>query len=661
MAGRVLNNMSRILVIDDDAGNRLIVKSRLSDLGYDVLPAETGAAGLIEAREQPLDLVMVSAGLGSGIDAVEVCRRLKAMPETHAIPVLLYSNLPAGQEELGRAYSAGCDSFVGKQELPVMDLMVRALLRAKALHDDLADQSRALEQQNRRLREERQQVADLETAVRESGQQALLVRELSAGRPDGVLLVDADGFLRRADRGASEFFGNRSEGKNLGRLAPASGLEAFVRDARTESREGFRFDLPPIGNRSGRSLTASVVPLVSNSGGEDEGWKVVLLLDAGRRRVAAEILRVQEPGIPRHQLGPLVEAARELFSPQNFVGDHEAVVQARQAALEYGDHHEPLLICGEAGVGKSQLGYTMHYQSQATGPLLHARCAALATESLERELIGYVKGAFDDAVVDRPGLLQMAGDGCVLLEELDAMSLELQGRLVELLETGKVSRIGSERRETVEARLIATLSRSAEEALAQGKLRQDLYELFTRRVFLPPLRERLEDVPRLALHFVARFGPCRGIGKVQDDVLSALCSYDWPGNVRELAEHLEGACRGAQGETLSLHCLPQVVKDMWDGTAQHELLPLPRGGVVDGTHAVGLKVEGRGSTVVPAAAPRRRPWDLGDDDPISLEHYEMKALLRALDHVEGDKLKAAKLLKVGKSTLYRKLKRFKIG
>src|SRR5690606_5913421 len=102
--------MSRILVIDDDPGNRLIVRSRLSDLGYEVLTEESGANGLVEARSAKVDLLMVAAGIGPGIDATEVCRRLKGIPETSGIPLIIYSNLPANPEELARAYDAGCDA-----------------------------------------------------------------------------------------------------------------------------------------------------------------------------------------------------------------------------------------------------------------------------------------------------------------------------------------------------------------------------------------------------------------------------------------------------------------------------------------------------------------------------------------------------------------------
>jgi len=264
--------MSRILIIDDDPGNRLIVKSRLTDLGYEVLVAESGATGLVEARNCGAGLFLVSASLGSGIDAVEVCRRLKAIPETTAVHVLIYSNLPVSPEELARAYGAGCDAFVPKLEMPALDHVVRVQLRNKAIQEDLAEQNRVLDQHNRRLREESQRTSDREVSRVESGEAALVLRELAANRPNGVLLVDADGFVRQADRGACEVFGNRIEGKNLGFLAPASGLEAFVRDARSEARDGFRFDISALGGRAARSLTASVIPLVTKPGVEDRGF-----------------------------------------------------------------------------------------------------------------------------------------------------------------------------------------------------------------------------------------------------------------------------------------------------------------------------------------------------------------------------------------------------
>ena len=113
--------MNRILVIDDDAGNRLIVKSRLSDLGYEVITTETGASGLMEVRSAPLDLVLVATSIDTGISSIEICRRLKAMPESSQVPVVLYSNQAPNPDEMSRAFEAGCDGFVNKTEMSVLD------------------------------------------------------------------------------------------------------------------------------------------------------------------------------------------------------------------------------------------------------------------------------------------------------------------------------------------------------------------------------------------------------------------------------------------------------------------------------------------------------------------------------------------------------------
>ena len=145
--------MNRILVIDDDAGNRLIVKSRLSDLGYEVITTETGASGLMEVRSAPLDLVLVAASIDTGISSIDICRRMKAMPESAQVPVVLYSNQAPNPEEMSRAFEAGCDGFVNKAEMPVLDQRVKVHLKHKAVLDELIEQNQMLEQQYRRLRE----------------------------------------------------------------------------------------------------------------------------------------------------------------------------------------------------------------------------------------------------------------------------------------------------------------------------------------------------------------------------------------------------------------------------------------------------------------------------------------------------------------------------
>ncbi|MDP6538898.1 MAG: sigma 54-interacting transcriptional regulator [Planctomycetota bacterium] len=646
--------MSRILVIDDDASNRLIIKSRLCDLGFDVALAESGAAGLVEARENAWDLLMVAAGLGAGIDSHEVTRRLKIIPETAKAPILAYSTGSVSTEDLVRSYEAGCHSFVGKHEMPALDQIVRVLLRGKSALDDLTEQNLVLDRQNRRLQEEEQQQADRETSLLDRGEHSLAVRELAASRPDGMLLVDPEGFVRYADRGARDFFGNRVEGRNLGSMAPASGLEAFVRDARTEAREGFRFDLSAIGGRTARSLTASVIPLVSGSGDGETDLKAVLLLDAGRRRIAAEILRIQEAGIPRQQLGALLDAARRIYRPASLVGGSACMSEARESVMRSCAERRPVLCCGADGVGKTHIARTLHYGGELGGPFLAVSCTALEPESLERELFGYVEGAFEGAAGDRPGLFQRAAGGTVMLEEIGELAKALQERMVRLFEDGMVTRVGSDQPEPVDVRVVASCGGSAAGTAIQEALLPALWDQFSACVVeLAPLSERREDVAALATHFVNLYGAGQGVCGLTDDALEALGLHDWPGNVAELEDCILRACEACDGGLLSATHLPSSVRDSCAGLPVCDLIPA----------APSQRGVAGGSSETLAGAPRSRlgrgrDWDITDEDPISLDHYEMKALMRALDAVGGDKLAAARLLKVGKSTLYRKLKRF---
>ena len=651
--------MSRILVIDADPGERLIVRSRMVDEGHDVAVAENGAQGLIEAREGGFDLIMLAADLGQGVDSSEVCRRLKSVPELSSIPLVVYATQPSTPEACERAYDAGCDAHVAKPAIQTLDRVTQVLLRSKRRHDEALHEAQRLAAASRRLSEERQRRADAAATSEEGGQADLALRELAAGHPDGVMIVDGRGTVRSMDRGACELFGGRCEGKTLGNLAPGSGLEAFVRDARTEAREGFRFDLGPHRGGAGRALLASVVPSSGEDLGDDEGLRVVLLLDVGRRRVAEEMLRSQEPGIPRHQLSTLLEAARAMFCPEAIVGRSEAAMRLRRRVLEVSKLRGAVLLRGERGTGKEFVARILHYSGTATGAYLQMRCSALSGESLENELFGYAEGAFPGAVADRPGLLTLAQDGTLYLAEVQELPLELQGRLLAVIERRSFARRGARRSERCDLRLVVSSSQNLGALVQQGRFHEGLFaRLMGCSIQVPNLRERMQDVPNIVQSFVERFGRYEVDG-LSSDAQWVLGQYDWPGNIGELEDCIEQACTRAAGATIDIEHLTRPLRDLYESLPDRDLIPAVRPN--PGLRTVQSSGPRAESMETPAGALHKlRPWDITDEDPISLDHYEKKVLLRALHSCGGDKLKAAKLLNVGKSTLYRKLKRFDI-
>jgi two-component system response regulator HydG len=646
--------LSSVLLIEDDAASRLVMHNRLRDLGFEVAVAENGAVGLLEARDKVFDLLIVDVALDSGVSGYEVCRRLKQLPGTADVPIVLIARHAATRDEIHKGYEAGCDAFVTKSELPLLEDVLRVLMRGKAKHDELARMNRGLEDRVRRLDEERARAADLELSLQGSGENALIVRELAAGRPDGLLLVDAEGIVRLSDRGARDLLGNNLQGVNLGRLAPASGLEAFVRDARAETREGFRFDVPSSKGRGARSLTASVVPLIANPGEKDPGLRAVLLLDSGKRRVASELLRMQEYAIPRREVGVLLDAARLAFGPASLIGTSAGAQELRRRIADAAQTVQPVLLVGEEGSGKQHAARALHFGSQLSGPFVPLSCAALSPEHLESEIFGQVKGSLPDALVDRPGAMHQAALGTLYLEAVEALPDALQERLLRTIETGEVLRAGAHKPERVDVRVVASTCADLEALAETGAFRRDLLAaLRATRIDLLPLRERREDIAVLAQQFARRRTSAQGPYELTDEALWALQANDWPGNVRELETCIDRACAASAG-TVGLAELPLALRDKGQ-LPPHDLHPAPRpqAGAV-GTHSPF-------GAARPATFGARAPWEIGPEDPVSLDLYEKKALLRALSETGGDKLAAARLLKVGKSTLYRKLKRFGIA
>ncbi|MCB9522061.1 MAG: sigma 54-interacting transcriptional regulator [Myxococcales bacterium] len=224
-----------------------------------------------------------------------------------------------------------------------------------------------------------------------------------------------------------------------------------------------------------------------------------------------------------------------------------------------------VVIEGETGTGKEVVARTIHQTSHRKGkPFVVFDCSAVPDNLIEAELFGHEKGSFTGAVSSRPGLFEMADGGTIFLDELGELNLDLQPKLLRVLEMREVRRVGGTRPFRVDVRVIAATNRTLEDEVRAGRFREDLYyRLSVVRLFLPALRERTEDVPLLVRHFLrtGRFnrdaeGRLR-VNALSREALEAMLAYDWPGNVRELLNVVERACSFAETDTIQLEDLPQ--------------------------------------------------------------------------------------------------------
>src|SRR3984885_5186808 len=281
----------------------------------------------------------------------------------------------------------------------------------------------------------------------------------------------------------------------------------------------------------------------------------------------------------------------------------------------------PVLILGESGTGKEMVARSIHYSGPFRDkPFIPVDCGSLVPTLIESELFGYVKGAFTGATQSKPGLLAIAEGGTVFLDEVGELSVDLQAKLLRALQEKEIRPVGSTKQVPINVRILAATNRDLEQAVAQGEFRRDLYfRLNVLSLRIPPLRERREDIPLLGETLLARVSRVSGRKyELSDDAMKALMAYDWPGSVRELENCIERCCAMNSGPVIGTADLPGSI---------------------------------RGAAAQPAnGGPERRIAPIFD--------LEKQAILGAIAQLHGDKLRAAKLLGIGRTTLYRKLKEY---
>jgi two-component system, NtrC family, response regulator PilR len=296
-----------------------------------------------------------------------------------------------------------------------------------------------------------------------------------------------------------------------------------------------------------------------NSGADRYVIKDHDLVDQLRRAVkeVAESLRwKKEAGYLRREL-------RRLTGLDNIIGQSPKMRAIFDLIQTIAPQSSRVLITGESGTGKELVARAIHENSlRAQAPFITINCGAFPETLLESELFGYVKGSFTGANENRQGLFQAAHGGTLFMDEIGNMSLTMQVKLYRVLQEGKVRPIGSTEETDVDVRIIAATNKDFEKEIAEGRFREDLYyRLSVIPIQLPPLRERREDIPLLARHFLERFHKSmeKSIEAISPEAVRRLEAYDWPGNVRELENTMERAVALESGGEISLGVLPDRV------------------------------------------------------------------------------------------------------
>jgi two-component system response regulator AtoC len=289
------------------------------------------------------------------------------------------------------------------------------------------------------------------------------------------------------------------------------------------------------------------------------------------------------------------------------------------------DTRTPVLICGESGTGKELVARAIHFRGAlAQAPFLAVDCGSLVPTLMESELFGYEKGAFTGAIKSKAGLFQAADGGTIFLDEIGELPLEMQAKLLRVLQEKEVRPVGSNEKVSIDVRVIAATNRDLEEAYRSGTFRKDLYfRLNVVTVQLPSLRERRSDIPMLTHHFLGRYAQGAQT-QVSAAAMKSLLQYDWPGNVRELENCVARAVALGDGKLIDVADLPPAIR-----TEQPD-------------------------------SPSNQSVDAASLSTTALAEMERMTILRVFEQANGDKVLTGKMLGISRATLYRKLKRYNI-
>jgi PAS domain S-box-containing protein len=505
-----------ILVVDDTPANLGVLFTLLGQAGFDVLFAEDGESAIERAARARPDLILLDV-LMPELDGFATCERLKQIPASRDVPVIFMTALSETVDKV-RGFQVGAVDYVTKP------FQVEELLARVRAHLTIQELRQRVEESERRL-----------SRIFESAM-------------DAIVTVDAAGRITLFNQAAERAFrlaAFDAIGTPFSPLVSAAFAERFAEY--TASRDGAAGALwMPDGLTARRSDGEEFPVEATLSRAEVAGAPLftIILRDVAERRRLESLT---------HYLRDEVQAA---FGPDEPVGVSPGVRRVLRSVDQVAATDATVLVTGETGTGKELVARAIHARSRRRdAPLVKVNCAAIPATLIESDLFGHERGAFTGAVGRKIGRFELAHGGTLFLDEIGELPLDLQPKLLRVLQEGEIERVGSARPFAVDVRVIAATNRDLEAESRAGRFRPDLfYRLNVFPIDLPPLRERRDDIPILAAHFVRKYATKIGrrIERIPERLMAALTAHAWPGNVRELEHVIERALIVSDGPELAM-------------------------------------------------------------------------------------------------------------
>jgi DNA-binding NtrC family response regulator len=585
-----------ILVVEDEAVVAEDLQHRLGELGYDVAGWAASGEDAVQLAEEALpDLVLMDIRICGELDGIDAAHAIR---ERSDVPVIFVTAF-ADADTLARAKAVEPFGYIVK---PFSDRDLETSIEL-ALYKHEMDRQRA-----RLLKQLQQTNAELD-------EQRGFLSMLFESAPFSVAVFDGEFRVRMANRFFKQVFQDSAtadldvragEILHCGQAAANPGvcgtmegcLGCQIRipvlgalEGRTTTRQRCTFERQDQGSVQQLTLLVSAAPITHR----DESMAIVILEDITELSGLRDLLKTER-------------------SFAGIVGTTPTMNDIFNTIREVADVNVPVLVMGESGTGKELVARAIHNEgSRASRPFVPVNCGALPDGLLESELFGHVKGAFTGAVRDRKGRFELADTGTVFLDEIGDLSPNMQVKLLRVLQEGSFERVGSEKTVTVDVRVVCATNKPLAREVEAGRFRDDLYyRLAVVPITVPPLRERLVDLPLIAEHILGRAAATAGGRRVtlSEEVITALMAHGWPGNVRELQNALQFAFIKCKGDVIELDHLPPGMRKARLGEV----------------------------------ASRRAPLTLTAD-----------AIAQALRESGGNRTRAAELLGVSRATFYRHL------